>query len=61
MFFGRNDFVVAVAVVVVVVVCFKCVDFIVFDPGIDVAAVHTLSSDCALAVVETVVVAIAID
>ena len=61
MFFGRNDFAVAAAVAVAVVVCFECVDFIVFDPGIDVAAVHTLFSDCAVAVVEIVVVAIVID
>ena len=53
-FFGGNDFV--VAVVVAVVVCFECVHFAVLAPGINAAAVHTLFADCVLAVVEIVIV-----
>ena len=39
-FYGDNDFVVAVAVIVVVVANFKSVDFVALAAGNDVAAVH---------------------
>ena len=39
-FFGDNDFVVAVAVIAVVVANFKSVDFVALAAGNDVAAVH---------------------
>ena len=51
MFFYGNDFVVAVAVVVSVVLYFEYVDFVVFAAG----AVHTLFGDCVTTVVEIVV------
>ena len=56
MLFDDNDFVVAVAVVVLVVVYFESVNFVVFAAGIDVATVHTLFVDCFPEVIETVVV-----
>ena len=56
MLFDDNDFVVAVAVVVLVVVYFESVNFVVFAAGIDVATVHTLFVDCFQEVIETVVV-----
>ena len=40
MLFGDNDFVVAVAVSVMVVANFKSVDFVALAAGNDVAAVH---------------------
>ena len=52
MFFYGNDFVVAVAVVVAVVVYFQHVDFVVFAAG----AVYASFIDCVPTVVEIVVV-----
>ena len=53
MFFYGNDFVVAIGIVVVaVVVYFECVDFVVFAAG----AVHILSVDCVVTVVEIIVI-----
>ena len=58
MLFDDNDFVVAVAVVVLVVVYFESVNFVVFAAGIDVATVHTLFVDCFPEVIEIVVVVV---
>ena len=52
MLFYGNDFVVAVAFVVAVVLYFEYVDFVLFAAG----AVHTLFVDCVPTVVEIVVV-----
>ena len=55
MFFYGNDFVVAIAIVVVaLVVYFECVDFIVFAAG----AAHTLSVDCVATVVEIIIIVV---
>ena len=53
MFYYGDDFVVAVAAVVAVVVYFECVDFVVFPAG----AAYALFVDCVPTVVEFVVVA----
>ena len=56
-FFDGNDFVVAVAVVVALIVYFDCVDFVVFAAGIDTAAA---SSCWVLAVVEIFVAVVVV-
>ena len=55
MFFDGNDFVVAVAFVVAVVVNFDCVDFVALASGINDAAVHVSFVGFVLAVAEIVV------
>ena len=52
MFYYGDDFVVAVAAVVAVVVYFECFDFVVFATG----AAYALFVDCVPTVVEFVVV-----
>ena len=54
MFFFGNDFAVAVAVVIAVVVYFEDVDFVLFAAG----AVRTLFVDCVSTVVEIFVVVV---
>ena len=56
MLFDSNDFVVAVAVIVVVVANFECVDFAALTAGIDVAVVHASFDDFVPEAAEIVVV-----
>ena len=56
MFYYGDDFVVAVAAVIAVVVYFECVDFVVFAAG----AVYALFVDCLSTVVEFVVVVVVV-